>query len=108
MHEFTNPGMTEAELRRRLDAEVAHSEPEAIRARSQWLLRKDTAETARALRDRLWIAYWESDWTPRDVAGRIHAVLPEAHVHPVAAGPISRPDLTAEVVRKVTGSTQRV
>jgi pimeloyl-ACP methyl ester carboxylesterase len=103
--EFTNPGMTEDELRRRLDAEVAYSSQEALQARSQWFLRKDIVETARAIRDRLTIAYWESDWTPLDVAGRIHELLPEARVYPVAAGPISRPDLTADVVRKVTRST---
>ena len=102
--EFTNPGMTEDELRRRLDAEVAYSTHDAIRARSQWFLRKDAVETARAIRDRLWIAYWESDWTPLAVAGTIHELLPEARVHRVAAGPISRPDLTADVVRKVTAS----
>jgi hypothetical protein len=100
--EFTNPGMAEDELRRRLDAEVAYWSGDALRARSQWFLRKDLAEAARALRDRLWIAYWESPWT-HSVAERINEVLPEAHVYPVDEGPISRPDLTAAVVRKVTG-----
>jgi pimeloyl-ACP methyl ester carboxylesterase len=106
--EFTNPGMTDDELRRRLDAEVAYSSREALQARAEWFLRRDTAEAARALRDRLWIAYWESDWTPGDVAGKINEFLPEAHVHRVSAGPISRPDLTAGVVRQVTGSEQSV
>jgi pimeloyl-ACP methyl ester carboxylesterase len=101
--EFTNPGMTDDELRLRLDAEVAYSSQDAMRARAEWFLRKDTTEAARAIGDRLWIAYWESDWTPRDVSGKIHELLPEARVHPVGAGPISRPDLTADVVRKVTG-----
>ena len=105
--EFTNPGMTEDEMRQRLDAEVAYSSREATQARAQWFLRKDSVEAARAIRDRLWIAYWASDWTPGEVAGMIHELLPEARVHPVGAGPISRPDLTAEVVRKVTGSTER-
>ena len=100
--EFTNPGMSEDDLRRRLDAEVAYSSPEALRARAEWFLRKDSVETVRAIRDRLWIAYWHSDWTPGDVADKIHELLPEAQVHPVSAGPISRPDLTADVVRQVT------
>ena len=106
--EFTNPGMSEDELRRRLDAEVAYTSREAMLARSQWFLRRDSVETARAIRDRLWIAYWESDWTPRDVAGKIHDLLPEARLYPVGAGPISRPDLTADVVRKVTRPAGRV
>ncbi len=105
--EFTNPGLTDDELRRRLDAEVAYSSQEATHARSHWFLRKDGVETARAIRDRLWIAYWESDWTPGEVAGKIHELLPEARVHPIGAGPISRPDLTAEVVRMVTASADR-
>ena len=98
--ELTNPGMTEDELRRRLDAEVAYSSHEATRARAQWFVGPDVTETARAIRDRLWIAFWVSEWTPPEIAGRIHEVLPEARVHPVAAGPISRPDLTAGVVRQ--------
>ena len=101
--EFTNPGLTDDELRRRLDAEVAYSSQEAMQARSQWFLRRDTTEAARAIGDRLWIAYWESEWTPSEVSGKISEMLPDAHVYPVAAGPISRPDLTAAVVRKVTG-----
>jgi pimeloyl-ACP methyl ester carboxylesterase len=102
--EFTNPGMTEDELRRRLDAEIAYSSEEAMRARAQWFLREDITEAARAIRHRLWIAYWESEWAPPDMGSRIHEVLPEARVHPVAAGPISRPDLTANVVREATGT----
>jgi len=100
--DFTNPGMTEEELGRRLDAEVAYSSREALQARAQWFLRRDSVEAARAIRDRLWIAYWESDWTPGVAAEKIHEFLPEARVYPVGAGPISRPDLTADVVRKVT------
>jgi pimeloyl-ACP methyl ester carboxylesterase len=100
--EFTNPDMTDDELRRRLDAEVAYSSAEALRARSEWFLRKDSVEAARAIRDRLWIAYWESAWTPHGVAGKLHELLPEARVYPIDGGPISRPDLTAAVVRKAT------
>jgi pimeloyl-ACP methyl ester carboxylesterase len=102
--EFTNPGMTEDELRRRLDAEVAYSSWEAIAARAQWFVRKDIVEAARALRDRLWVAAWESDWAPLDLIESIHEVLPEARVYPVAAGPISRPDLSADVVRRATAA----
>lgn len=105
--EFTNPGMTEGELRTRLDAEVAYSSPEAIAARAQFLSRKDSTEAARALRHRLWIAYWESEWTPPDAGAKIPQVLPEARVYPVAAGPISRPDLTADVVRLAVAQRER-
>jgi pimeloyl-ACP methyl ester carboxylesterase len=101
--ELTNPEMSEDELRRRLDAEVAYWSGDAMRERLQWFLRKDLVEAARALRDRLWIAYWESAWT-HSVEERINEVLPEARVYPVDEGPISRPDLTAAVVRKVTGT----
>jgi pimeloyl-ACP methyl ester carboxylesterase len=105
--EFTNPGMTEDELRRRLDAEVAYTSQEAIAARSQWYVRKDIVEAARALRHRLWIAYWVSDWAPPGMVERIHEVLPEARAYPVEAGPISRPDLTADVVRLAVAQPDR-
>ena len=97
--QFTNPEMSESELRRRLDAEVSYSSDEALRARAQWFLRTDIVDAERRIGDRLWIAYWENDWTPRTAAHRINEVLPEARIEPVDAGPISRPDLTANVVR---------
>jgi hypothetical protein len=102
--EFTNPDMTDDELRVRLDAEVAYSSPEALLARSEWFIRWDSVEAAKAIGERLWIAYWDNDWTPGDAAAKIHELLPEARVYPIAGGPISRPELTAEVVRKVTAS----
>jgi pimeloyl-ACP methyl ester carboxylesterase len=100
--EFTNPDMSDDELRRRLDAEVAYSSPEALQARSEWFIRWDSVEAARAVGARLWIAYWDNDWTPGDAAAKIHELLPDARVYPIAEGPISRPELTAGVVRKVT------
>jgi len=98
--ELTNPGMDAEQLRERLDATVEYASHEAIQARAQWYVRDDVVETSRAIGDRLWIAFWESDWTPSGVLMRVRQLLPGAHVRQVEGGPISRPDLVADVVRQ--------
>lgn len=98
--EFTNPAVPEDEMRERIDALVAYWSPEAVGERAQWFVRKDAIAVARSIGDRLWIAFWESVWAPPGVAARVRELLPEARLHPVGGGPISRPDLTAAVVRQ--------
>jgi hypothetical protein len=92
--------MDEKELRERLDATVEYASHEAIQARAQWYVRDDVTHAARAIGDRLWIAFWESDWAPPRVLRRVEELLPEAHLCRVEGGPISRPDLVAGVVRQ--------
>jgi pimeloyl-ACP methyl ester carboxylesterase len=87
-------------MRERLDATMEYSTHEAIHARAQWYVREDVVEAARAIGDRLWIAFWESDWTPPRVLSRVRQLLPAAHVRQVEGGPISRPDVVADVVRE--------
>jgi hypothetical protein len=65
----------------------------------------DSEEAARALGDRLWVLHHpRNPWFPPELAERIPLLLPEAHVEEVADGALSRPDLTAAVVRRITAA----
>jgi hypothetical protein len=50
------------------------------------------------------IAQWQSEWSRLRIADRVRELLPEAQMHVVGEGPISRPELTADVVRQAVRS----
>ena len=100
MLELTNPGMTPEELRERVDASMAYSIPEAIGTRHRWFFEGDSLADMRALGPRLWVAHWESTWSPAEVAGELRRLLPESHIESLPEGAIARPDLTADLVRR--------
>jgi hypothetical protein len=79
---------------------VAYTSLEALQFRQQWFTADDMVDRSRALGSRLWIAHWDSPWVPRGIDERLRELVPEAHMEPVDEGPISRPDLTAAVIRK--------
>ena len=69
----------------------------------------DPLEASRRVGDRLWLV-WPPDvagpgWPPlpemQEMAARM---VPEAHVEIVEDGMVSRPDLTAAIVRRITAS----
>ena len=65
-------------------------------------MQDDSTAEALSLGDRLWIlAFGGNPWFPVDQADRMRRALPEAHVLEVEDGPISRPDITAAIVRGV-------
>jgi adenylate kinase family enzyme len=62
------------------------------------------SEQARALGDRLWILHGDTDRLFEGaMAARVAELFPKAHLEEVADGPVSRPDLTAAYVRRLTG-----
>jgi pimeloyl-ACP methyl ester carboxylesterase len=103
---FTTGGgaVDEEWARRRVDESAAYTEAEAAGERLRAWVRDDSTEDARALGDRLWILAYapRNPWFPVDQADRMRATLPDAQVLEVQDGPISRPDITAEVVRGLT------
>jgi hypothetical protein len=100
MVELTNPGMTLEEIRTRIDASLDYSSGEAILVRHRWFYGSHATEHLRALGDRLWVARWESEWSPRAVTNELRLLLPESHMETLADGAIARPDLTADLVRR--------
>jgi pimeloyl-ACP methyl ester carboxylesterase len=101
--ESANPDLNEDEMRERVDRIVEHCSHEAAVARTRAWMRDDATDAARALGDRLWVlAHPGNPWFPPELAEQMPELLPEARHEAVADGPMSRPDLTAAVVRRVT------
>lgn len=99
-----NPQMSEEEARDRVSQVVAYCPQEAGVPRLRaWIGDRVLAE-ARALADRLWILVLagQNPWFPSETTGRTRELLPEAHIEAIEDGPVSRPDLTAAVIRRIT------
>lgn len=99
----TNPQLDEDGVRARIDAVMAYIPQEAMVARAQAWVADDPVPICRAAGDRLWILISAPDqWTSAAAAPATRDLLPDAHVIQIEEGPLSRPDLTTEVVRRVT------
>jgi pimeloyl-ACP methyl ester carboxylesterase len=100
-----NPELGEELLQDRVNQTVAHCPHEAAAPRMREWAEDDAGEEARTLGDRLWVLeHGRNPWFPIEVVSRTRELLPEAHVQEVVDGPMSRPDLTAAVVRQVTAA----
>jgi pimeloyl-ACP methyl ester carboxylesterase len=98
-----NPQMSEDEIRDRVERTAAHSPHESVIGRVEAWIAADSTEQARVLGDRVWIlGHQENPWFPNEGLERTREVLPEAHIEILEDGPISRPDLTAGIVRQIT------
>jgi pimeloyl-ACP methyl ester carboxylesterase len=102
-----NPQMSEEEIRERVNVQVSYQPHEAAVARLRDWADDDSYEEARACGDRLWLQFSENmggGWFPagREAIRLSRELLPDAHVSAVEDGIVSRPDLTAAVVRRVT------
>lgn len=103
---IANPQMTEAEIRDRVDEQVAYCPRETALARVRAWRDDDPLSPARETADRLWILSSPEMGGPWFPAGPkletlIRRLLPDAHVEHVEDGIVSRPDLTADVVRQL-------
>jgi pimeloyl-ACP methyl ester carboxylesterase len=101
-----NRQMSEDEVRERVEAQAAYCPQETAipRLRAWW--DDDPLEAARAMGDRLWLIYvraFAAELFPgvSDMQRLSSEMVPEAHVEVVEEGIISRPDLTAEIVRRI-------
>lgn len=105
MVQNANPDMDEDSIRDRVNRTVAYCPPEAGAPRLRDWVTDDAIADARALADRLWILEHGGNlWFSTDVLPRTRELLPRAHVHEVADGPFSRPDITAATVAQLTGT----
>jgi pimeloyl-ACP methyl ester carboxylesterase len=106
----TNPDMTEGQIRERVNLQVAYCPQETAVERVCAWRDDDPLAIARQLGDRLWIlsspemaGAWLLAGPKLDAL--IRELLPEAHLVQLEDGLISRPDLTAEIVRRITART---
>ncbi len=98
-----NPQHSEEELRERLAATLAYASHEATLGRLRGWINDDAREAARILGDRLWVLYFAGNaWFPPELAQTVKREAPEAHIAEIENGVISRPDITAGYVRRIT------
>jgi pimeloyl-ACP methyl ester carboxylesterase len=102
-----NPDMTDDELHERIDRTVAYIPHEAGLGRLEAWVRDEPGDDALALRDRLVLAYEGAGaWFTAELHERARAFIPDARFERLAGGAISRPELTAAVVRDLTGAAR--
>jgi len=100
-----NPDATNEQVRERVDATVAYIDHEASLGRLEAWIHDDPGNDPHALGDRLVIAYeGAGEWFPKDLTELGQGMLPDARFVELDGGALSRPDLTAAVVRSVTGT----
>jgi hypothetical protein len=100
-----NPDLSEEELRERVARVGSYVSAESTLARTEAWLRDDPSEHSRALGDRLRVLHPETEPIYEGaLAARVTELFPEAVIEEVPGGPISRPELVAAWVRKVSGA----
>lgn len=100
-----NPDMSQDEVRARVDATVAYIDHDASLGRLEGWINDNPGDDPRALGERLVVAYeGAGEWFPAELTERGLDLLPDAQFVKLDGGAIRRPDLTAAVVRSVTGA----
>jgi pimeloyl-ACP methyl ester carboxylesterase len=107
--EPNNPQMSDDELRERVQALEAYAPSEVAVARTRAWWSDDPLDEGRGTGDKLWVllsANAGGPWLPpvAEMEKVIAKLLPEAHVETVEEGMVSRPDLIAAVVRRITNT----
>lgn len=106
MLDTANPQFDDQQLRERVNETVEHVPREAAVPRLKAWIADDSEQQALRLGERLWLLeHGGNPWFPESVASRTKEVLPQANVVEVEDGPLSRPDITARFVRRLTAIT---
>jgi pimeloyl-ACP methyl ester carboxylesterase len=100
-----NPDMTPEQARERLDATVAYIPHEAGLGRLEAWINDEPGDDPYALADRLIVAYEGAGaWFTEELHERGQQLLRDAQFIKLEGGAVSRPELTAAVVRRITGA----
>ena len=98
-----NPQLDEDALRARVDETLAYTSPETTLARLEsWLADESALDELRAVGDRLAIVWHAGDSWQSGSIPRVRELLPSARIIEVEDGPLSRPDLQADVIRELS------
>jgi pimeloyl-ACP methyl ester carboxylesterase len=99
-----NPDMSQDDVRDRVDATVAYIDHEASLGRLEAWIGDEPGGDPQSLGARLVVAYEGAGaWFTADLVDRAGELMPEAQLVKLERGAVSRPDLTADVVRQITG-----
>jgi pimeloyl-ACP methyl ester carboxylesterase len=106
-----NPQMTEDEVRERVKRQAEYQSHDAVVTRWRAWAEDDATDAGRKCGERLWILYSDNmsgGWFPSgEEARRVGCRLfPEAHIEEVDDGMVSRPDLVAAVIRRITAEAR--
>jgi pimeloyl-ACP methyl ester carboxylesterase len=101
-----NPEWDDDTVSERIELNIAYCPQDTAAARLENWVKDDSLEQSRAVGDRLWVlSHPNNPWFPPEGLERTHELAPEARVILMEAGPVSRPDLHANVIREATGQT---
>jgi pimeloyl-ACP methyl ester carboxylesterase len=97
--------LSEDELRERMSRVGSYVSPESALERTEAWVADDASEYSRALGSRLRVLHPEAEPIYEGaLAGRVRELYPKAHLEEVQGGPISRPELFAAWVRRVSSA----
>jgi pimeloyl-ACP methyl ester carboxylesterase len=103
--EHANPGITDEEVRTRVERMAAFCPQEVAIARLNAWRGTDAVDEARAIGDRLWVLHYPGNpWFPEDLLDRLPELLPDAQAAALGDGPFARPEDTAAIVRRISGA----
>ena len=106
MFTTANPDWDEESVRDRVAITVEAVPQEAAVPRMKNWVADDVVEEARAVGDRLWMLDDGSNmWFSIETSRRSKKILPDAHVLEVEGGALSRPDIAAGVIRRLTSAS---
>ena len=98
-----NPQASEEEVRERVEAQVAYCPQEvALPHIEEWSSGDAIGRSGPALGAGSGSFSTRTHWSHPRLLDRARELLPEAHLVEAEDGPISRPDIVAGVVRKIT------
>ena len=99
-----NPDLDDEAVRLRVAASADRCPQEAAAPRMRSWVEDDAVPQCRALGDRLWILDDGTNPWFLDTVKRTVELLPDAHVHRVENGAVSRPDIAASFIGEITGA----
>jgi pimeloyl-ACP methyl ester carboxylesterase len=103
-----NPGWSLEQVRERVDLTVGYIDHEASAGRLEAWVTDEPADDPATLGDRLIVAYeGAGGWFPTELTEHGREFLPDARFIKLERGAITSPELTAAVVRSVSGAPTR-
>jgi pimeloyl-ACP methyl ester carboxylesterase len=105
MFATANSNWDDDRVRQRVAATVERLPQEAALPRMKAWIADNVTDEARVVGDRLWMLEdGTNPWFPIEVARQTRKILTEAHILEVEDGALSRPDITAGIVRQLTSA----